>query len=183
MMRLPPFEYHRPRTEEEAVELITDAPEAMFVAGGTDLYPNMKRRTQVPKTVIGLSGVGALRGVRGTPEGGLRVGAMTTLTELSQAATIRAAHPAVGATASLISTPALRNMGTLGGNLLLDTRCNYYNQSYPWRKSINFCMKKDGDTCWVAPGSPRCWAAQSADQVPLLCAMGARVRLVSKTTG
>jgi 4-hydroxybenzoyl-CoA reductase subunit beta len=183
MMRLPPFQYHRPRTEDEAVALVADAPDAMFVAGGTDLYPNMKRRTQVPKTVIGLSGVESLRGVRGTPEGGLRIGAMTTLTDLTSSEAIRAAHPAVGAAASLISTPPLRNMGTIGGNLLLDTRCNYYNQSYPWRKSINFCMKKDGDVCWVAPSSPRCWAAQSADQVPLLCAMGARVRLVSTAGG
>ena len=85
----------------------------------------------------------------------------------------------VARAAAVISTPTLRNMGTIGGNLLLDTRCNYYDQNYEWRKGINFCLKKDGEICWVAPGSSKCWAVQSSDLVPLMVAIGARVRLVS----
>src|ERR671928_130344 len=88
-------------------------------------------------------------------------------------------YPAVAHAAEVVSTPLLRNMGTIGGNLLLDTRCNYYDQTYEWRKGINFCLKKDGDVCWVAPGSPKCWAVQSSDLVPLMVAIGARLRLVS----
>jgi 4-hydroxybenzoyl-CoA reductase subunit beta len=70
-------------------------------------------------------------------------------------------------------------MGTIGGNLLLDTRCNYYDQNYEWRKGINFCLKKDGDVCWVAPGSSKCWAVQSSDLVPVMVAIGAKFRLAS----
>ena len=81
--------------------------------------------------------------------------------------------------AELVSTPLLRNMGTIGGNLLLDTRCNYYDQNYEWRKAIHFCMKKDGEICWVAPSSPRCWAVQSSDCAPVMVALGAKVKLVS----
>ena len=99
-----------------------------------------------------------------------------TLTKLSDHPTIR--RSAVGTAARLVSTPLLRNMGTLGGNLCLDTRCNYYNQSYEWRKSIDFCMKKDGAICWVAPSSPRCWAVSSSDIAPVMVAIGAVYRLV-----
>jgi 4-hydroxybenzoyl-CoA reductase subunit beta len=101
------------------------------------------------------------------------------LTEVTEDRRIQDAYPAVAKAAELISTPLLRNMGSIGGNLLLDTRCSYYNQNYEWRKGINFCMKKDGDTCWVAPSSPRCWAAQSSDSAPVMAAIGAKVKLVS----
>ena len=78
----------------------------------------------------------------------------------------------------LVSSPQLRNMGTLGGNVCVDTRCNYYNQSYEWRKAVGFCMKKDGDICLVAPGSPRCWAVSSSDTAPVAWSLGAKVKLV-----
>jgi 4-hydroxybenzoyl-CoA reductase subunit beta len=103
---------------------------------------------------------------------------MTTLTAIERDPLLRERHPAFAQAAALISTPLLRNMGTIGGNLLLDTRCNYYDQSHEWRESVNFCMKCDGETCWVAPSSPRCWAVQSSDSVPLLCAVGAEVTLL-----
>jgi 4-hydroxybenzoyl-CoA reductase subunit beta len=143
----------------------------MFVAGGTDLYPNMKRRHQEPKTVISLMGIPELRRLDGQT-----VGTGVTLTKLSNLPTFQ--HSAVATAARLVSTPLLRNMGTLGGNLCLDTRCNYYNQSYEWRKSIDFCMKKDGHICWVAPSSPRCWAVSSSDVAPVMVAIGAEYRLV-----
>ncbi|GIW72423.1 MAG: molybdopterin dehydrogenase [Planctomycetota bacterium] len=180
MMRLPPFRHYRPRTVEEALAIMDgEGPEAAFLAGGTDLLPNMKRRQQTPRVLVGLSGIAELRGVRGDSRTGLRLGPMTTLAELVRDPAVRAAWPAVARTAELISTPPLRNMGTIGGNLLIDTRCNYYNQSYEWRRAIDFCMKKDGRVCWVAPSSPRCWAVQSSDEVPLMCVLGATLRLLS----
>ena len=90
---------------------------------------------------------------------------------------VRARYPALATAAGAVSTPQLRNMGTLGGNVCVDTRCNYYNQSYEWRKAVNFCMKKDGEICLVAPGSPRCWAVSSSDTAPVLWSLGASVRL------
>jgi 4-hydroxybenzoyl-CoA reductase subunit beta len=180
MLRLPRgFTYHRPGTVADAVGIAADhGPQSMYVAGGTDLYPNMKRRHQRPAHVVGLTGIGGLRGVDGDPSTGVSLGAMVTLREIERSAMLRESYPAVAAAAALVSTPLLRNMGTIGGNLLLDTRCNYYDQSHEWRESIDFCMKCDGETCWVAPSSPRCWAVQSSDSVPLLCAIGAEVTLV-----
>ncbi|RME05699.1 MAG: 4-hydroxybenzoyl-CoA reductase [Deltaproteobacteria bacterium] len=179
MMRLPAFDYRLPRQIEEAVAMVRDAgEEGTFVAGGTDLYPNMKRRQQTPKVVVGLRRIPELQEIRGSAEGGLRIGAGLTLSRLLREETIRRAYPVVAEAAAMIATPLLRNMGTIGGNLLLDTRCNYYDQTYEWRKAIDFCMKKDGTTCWVAPSSPRCWAVQSSDLVPVVVALGARVRLV-----
>ena len=180
MLRLPKFRYVEPRTIKDAARMIADyGPEAMFVAGGTDLYPNMKRRQQTPKVVIGLGRLKALRRFRGTPQAGMVLGAGLTLTQLCEHRRLAKAYPAVAQAAELISTPLLRNMGTIGGNLLLDTRCNYYNQNYEWRKAIHFCMKKDGEICWVAPSSPRCWAVQSSDCAPVMVALGASVKLVS----
>src|ERR1051326_6507656 len=157
MLRLPSFRYLQPKTLTDALRMKADAgPTGMFVAGGTDLYPNMKRRHQEPRTVISLMAIPELRSVDGWT-----VGTCVTLTELSGRPSFQ--HSAIASAARLVSTPLLRNMGTLGGNLCLDTRCNYYNQSYEWRKSIDFCMKKDGAICWVAPSSPRCWAVSSSD--------------------
>jgi len=185
MLRLPPFVYLMPKTLKQAVQWKRDAgPEAMYVAGGTDLYPNMKRRHQEPKVVISLAGVRALRRKPaerrngGTAEGGLTLGSGLTLTEVASDRRIRRRYPVVARGAELISTPLLRNMGTLGGNLCLDTRCTYYNQTYEWRKAIDFCMKKDGAICWVAPASPRCWAVQSSDLAPLMVALDARFQLI-----
>ena len=174
MLRLPFFAYLQPRSLAEALRMKQDAgPDGMFVAGGTDLYPNMKRRHQQPKTVISLMAIPELGRLDGRA-----VGPCVTLTQLSNSPTVRQSHAAVVTAARLVSTPLLRNMGTLGGNLCLDTRCNYYNQSYEWRKSIDFCMKKDGHICWVAPSSPRCWAVSSSDVAPVMVAIGAEYRLL-----
>ena len=180
MMRLPKFEYRTPRTIAEAVKIIGDVgPEAQFVAGGTDLYPNMKRRQQMPKTVISVMRLPEPHRISGDGKQGLVIGASVTLTEICENEIIRRDYPVIASAARTISTPILRNMGTIGGNLLLDTRCNYYDQNYEWRKAINFCLKKDGDVCWVAPGSSKCWAVQSSDLVPVMVAIGAKFRLVS----
>jgi 4-hydroxybenzoyl-CoA reductase subunit beta len=180
MMRLPKFEYHVPRTVAEAVRIMGDiGPAGQFVAGGTDLYPNMKRRQQVPKSVISVMRLAELNQISGDGAGGLRIGASVTLTEICEHPVINRDYPVIAAAARTISTPILRNMGTIGGNLLLDTRCNYYDQNYEWRKGINFCLKKDGDVCWVAPGSSKCWAVQSSDLVPVMVAIGAKLRFAS----
>jgi len=172
MLRLPFFSYLQPKSLAEALRMKSDAgPDGMFVAGGTDLYPNMKRRHQEPRVVISLMGIPELRTMERE-----KVGTCVTLSALSNIPSFQ--HSAVATAARLVSTPLLRNMGTLGGNLCLDTRCNYYNQSYEWRKSIDFCMKKDGHICWVAPSSPRCWAVSSSDVAPVMVAIGAEYRLV-----
>jgi 4-hydroxybenzoyl-CoA reductase subunit beta len=179
MLRLPTFTYHRPKTATEAVAICKEhGKEAMYVAGGTDLYPNMKRRHQTPTQVISLQDVPGLHTVDVLADGRVSVGAMVKLTALEHHAHLKAHYGAFAHAVREISTPLLRNMGTIGGNLLLDTRCTYYDQSHEWRESIDFCMKKDGAICWVAPGSPRCWAVQSSDTVPLVCAMEAEVELV-----
>jgi 4-hydroxybenzoyl-CoA reductase subunit beta len=149
----------------------------MAVAGGTDLYPNMKRRQFEPKTLVGLRGIRDLTRVSGDARRGVTLGACATLTQVAAHPDIRQGYRALSLAAGAVSTPPLRNMGTIGGNLCLDTRCNYYNQTYHWRKSIGFCMKKDGDICLVAPGSPRCWAISSTDAAPAAIALGAQLRL------
>ncbi len=180
MMRLPKFDYRVPRTISEAVKIIAGAgPEGQFVAGGTDLYPNMKRRQQTPRTVISVMRLPELNQITGDGKSGVRIGASVTLTDIVEHPLINRDYPVIAYAARSISTPILRNMGTIGGNLLLDTRCNYYDQNYEWRKGINFCLKKDGDVCWVAPGSSKCWAVQSSDLVPVMVAIGAKFRLAS----
>lgn len=180
MLRLPSFTYRQPKTLRDALAMKADAgPEGTYVAGGTDLLPNMKRRQQQPKTVISLMGIPEIQEVGSGERGAVAIAAGMSLSDLSSDPSIRrSSHHAVAEAAELVSTPLLRNMGTLGGNLCLDTRCNYYDQSYEWRKAIDFCMKKDGAICWVAPSSPRCWAVSSSDVAPVMVAMGAEYVLV-----
>ena len=161
MMRLPPFRYIVARTAREAATILADhGPEAMAVAGGTDLLPNMKRRQFEPKILVGLRGIEEAEGI--APNGGLRLGALATLTEVAEHRSVAARWPSLARSAGLVSSPPLRNAGTIGGNLCVDTRCNYYNQSEFWRASVGYCMKKDGDICLVAPGSRVCWALSSS---------------------
>src|ERR1700693_3359999 len=180
MLRLPPFRYLAPGTIEQATQMLAqEGEQAMLVAGGTDLYPNMKRRQFTPPVLIGLRGIAALKHISGSSDQGMRVGAGVTLTTLAEHPVFLEHYAALATAAGSVSTPQLRNMGTIGGNLLLDTRCNYYNQTEFWRHSVDYCMKKDGEVCLVAPGSPRCWGISSADTAPVLVSRDAQVRLVS----
>jgi len=168
-MRLPLFEHRAPASVAEAARILAgEGPGAMLIAGGTDLLPNMKRRQMAPKILV------SVRKLLRTNGSG--IGAGTTLTEIVDKKDLprglrQAAHQ--------VATVHLRNMGTIGGNLCLDTRCNYYNQNYEWRKAIDFCLKKDGEVCWVATASKRCVAVSSTDCAPALLALGASIRLVS----
>jgi 4-hydroxybenzoyl-CoA reductase subunit beta len=181
MMRLPLFAFRAPQTLVEAARILHgEGPDAMPLAGGTDLLPNMKRRQQVPHTLLSLRQIDALRAMQ-FAESGARLGACLTLSDIAGDSRFRNGATALAQAAAQVATPHIRNMATLGGNLCLDTRCNYYDQSYEWRKAINFCMKKDGVTCWVAPSSPKCMAVSSTDTAPALMALGARVRLVSQS--
>ncbi len=178
MMRLPWFGYRSPATIAEAASILaSEGPGAMVIAGGTDLLPNMKRKQQVPKTLVSLRHVEGLKRIANGA--GLTLGSGLTLTEVVAAGKVRSSYRALWQAAAQVATPHLRNMGTLGGNLCLDTRCTYYNQNYEWRKAIDFCMKKDGTICWVATKSRLCLAVSSTDTAPALIALGAKVRLVS----
>jgi len=193
MMRAGLFRYQAPRNAHDAVSALADGgPGAMLLAGGTDLVPNMKRRQQMPELLISLRHVRELRGIRHDAE--LLIGACTTLSELVRDSRVRDEYPALFRAAAQVATPLIRNTATVGGNLLLDTRCNYYNQNYDWRQAIDFCKKAPGPAavavpdvinaedgvCWVAPSSSRCWAVSSSDTAPALIALGARVTLLSR---
>jgi 4-hydroxybenzoyl-CoA reductase subunit beta len=176
MMRLPWFDFRAPATVDEAARILAaEGARAMLIAGGTDLVPNMKRRHQTPATLVSLRRVEALHKSNGS------LGACLTLTQIVESARIRERYRALWQAAAQIATPHLRNMGTLGGNLCLDTRCTYYNQNHEWRQAIDFCLKKQGETCWVATASKRCVAVSSTDSAPALIALGAKVRLVSSS--
>ncbi len=189
MMRLPKFEYRAARSVEEALEwlgafapAVDKDPEAraMLMAGGTDVLPNMKHKVFTPKVVVGLRGVAALRGISYDPERGLRLGAGVRLSEVAASAVIQQRYPALALAAASVSTPQLRQMGTIGGNICLDTRCNYYNQSEFWRGAREFCLKKGSDICRVAPNGTGCYAVSSCDTAPVLIAFGATARVASR---
>jgi 4-hydroxybenzoyl-CoA reductase subunit beta len=174
MMRLPWFEFRAPRTVAEAAKILAgEGPQAMLIAGGTDLIPNMKRRHQSPKTLVSLRRVAELKHSNGT------LGAGLTLSDLVHDGSVRERSRGLWQAAAQVATVHLRNMGTLGGNLCLDTRCTYFNQNHEWRKAIDFGLKKDGDFCWVATASKRCVAVSSTDTAPALIALDAKVTLAS----
>jgi 4-hydroxybenzoyl-CoA reductase subunit beta len=181
VLRLPDFTFRRPSNAREAAAILAgEGTRAMVVAGGTDVWPKMKRRQMEPRVVVGLRHLTELQGITGDPQKGVTLGPNLTLRELERDALLLKHYPAVAEAARSISSPPLKTMGTLGGNLCVDTRCFYYDQTYEWRQSIHFCLKKDGDTCWVAPGSSRCWAVSSTDLAPVMLALNARIHLLSK---
>jgi 4-hydroxybenzoyl-CoA reductase subunit beta len=176
MLRLPRFKYLRPRTAREAARMASElGPRAMFVAGGTDLLPKLKRRQFEVDTLIGLDFLA--HDVRNGSKD-VTVGAAITLAEASRDSHLTRHYAGYAQAAGLVSSPPLRNAGTIGGNLCVDTRCNYYDMTYEWRKAAGFCLKKDGDICLVAPSNPRCWAVSSSDTAPIAIALDATVTLV-----
>ena len=177
MLRLPPFRYVRPGTVAEAAKVLAEHPgEAMVLAGGTDLIPNLKRRQFDAKVLVAIGHLAELRTF--TCNGEIAIGAGMKLIDVAAQEGVGATAPGLVEAVRQIANPQIQRQGTIGGNLCVDTRCNYYNQTHEWRESIGFCMKREGDICLVAPGSSKCWAVSSSDAAPMLMALGARVVLV-----
>jgi len=174
MLRLPSFQVESPDSLEAATALLAEHGEgAVVIAGGTDLVPNMKHELFTPELVVSLANIEALRGIRRESDGTLVIGAMTPLVEVAESEDVLAQAPALAQAASLVAGPQLREMGTLGGNVMLDTRCQWYNQTYFWRQALGFCLKKDGSVCHVVAGGKNCVAAASNDTAPALITLGA----------
>jgi len=177
MLTVPVFEWVRPQSVDAVLRELRERPgECLIVAGGTDAVPNLKHRLHEPSRVVSLEGVRELREVK-EDAAGLTLGARVTLTELTRLPQLLRDFPAVARAASLVASPQIRNMGTLGGNLCLDTRCTYYNQTYFWREALGFCLKKSGTVCHVVPQGKRCVAAHSSDVAPALIAYGADLEI------
>ena len=177
MLRLHPYTYHRPATVDAAIGLLVEhAGDAMPIAGGTDLVPNMKHRLFTPPHLVALRGIEELHGID-VKQDGIRIGACESLDAVARHPVIRERLPSLASAASLISGPQLRRMGTIGGNVCLDTRCTYYNQTFFWRKALGFCLKKDGEDCHVVKGGTRCVAAHSADTAPVLMTLDAELEI------
>jgi 4-hydroxybenzoyl-CoA reductase subunit beta len=179
-LSLPQFRLLRPRGVDEAVEYLASHPGNIRVlAGGTDLIPSMRQKLFEPEYVLDLHGIGELRGIRPQTSGAVEIGALTTLSAIEKSAHLRQHFPVLTEAAATVASPVLRNMGTLGGNICLDTRCLWYNQSLTWRKGCGFCIKKDGNLCHVAPGGAKCWAAFSGDTPPALLCLNAEIEIAS----
>ncbi len=181
MLTLPHFAWVQPRSLDALLDHLAAHPrESLVVAGGTDAVPNLKHRLHEPRYVVHIGQVKELSFVRDEGKG-LHLGPLVTLTQLTREPAVRRDFPVLARAASLVAGPQLRNMGTLGGNLCLDTRCTYYNQTYFWRQALGFCLKKDGVHCHVVPSGRRCVAAHSSDTAPVLIALGAEVEIASRT--
>jgi 4-hydroxybenzoyl-CoA reductase subunit beta len=196
-LSLPQFKLLRPRTVAEAVEFLSThtarvaagalpahgepalSPQVpiRIIAGGTDLIPSMRQKLFEPEYVLDLRGLAAMRGIKPRPDGGVEIGALTALSAVEKSHLLRQHYPVLTEAAATVASPVLRNMGTLGGNICLDTRCLWYNQSLTWRKGCGFCIKKDGDLCHVAPGGTKCWAVFSADTPPALLCLDAEIEI------
>jgi len=163
---------------EEAINYLgTHRGNVRVLAGGTDLIPSMRQKLFEPGLVLDLRGIGAMRGIKAGSDGGVEIGALTTLHAIERSELLRQHYSVLTEAASTVASPVLRNMGTIGGNICLDTRCLWYNQSLPWRKGCGFCIKKDGDLCHVAPGGTKCWAAFSGDTPPALLCLDAEIEI------
>ena len=181
-MSLPEFRLLRPRELEDALaHLAAQKGSIRVLAGGTDLIPSMRQKLFEPHYVLDLRGISTLRGIRPQSDGSVEIGALTTIRALERSDFLRQHYPVLTEAAATVASPVLRNMGTIGGNICLDTRCLWYNQSLTWRKGCGFCIKKDGDLCHVAPGGKFCWAAFSGDTPPALLCLGAEVEIAGQT--
>ena len=178
-MSLPAFELVRPRNAEEAVAVLAEhGADALIVAGGTDLVPNLRAGLFAPRVLVDIKSIRNLSYIKFDAEKGMEIGALTTLTEIAESPAVLEHYPAFREAAATVASPVLRNMGTIGGNICLETRCVWYNQSEFWRESIGYCLKKNGDVCHVAPGGNRCWAVWSGDTAGALIALDAEIEIL-----
>lgn len=177
MPGLPAFRLQRPLSAAAAVALSAENPGSRFLAGGTDLLPNLRHGLAAPNLLIDLSAVSELRQMS-ADHGALHIGAGVTLATLAADPLVQLRLPALAQAALSVAGPTHRTAATLGGNLCLDTRCRYYNQSESWREGNQFCLKLAGDTCRVAPKASRCYAAFSGDLAPALLVLGATLEVL-----
>ncbi len=178
-MSLPEFKLLRPRTVDEAIGYLAKYADVRVLAGGTDLIPSMRQKLFEPRYVLDIRRIPELKGIRHNGGNGVEIGALTTLTVVERSDFLRQHYPVLTEAARTVASPLLRNMGTIGGNICLDTRCLWYNQSLTWRKGCGFCIKKDGDLCHVAPGGSKCWAVFSGDTPPALLCLNAEIEIAS----
>jgi 4-hydroxybenzoyl-CoA reductase subunit beta len=179
-LTLPEFKLLRPRTTAEAVALLVQhAGNIRILAGGTDLLPSMQQKLFEPQYVLDIRRIAELKGIRRQANGAVEIGALTALIDIEHSDALRQHYPVLPEAAKTVASPVLRNMGTIGGNICLDTRCLWYNQSLQWRKSCAFCIKKDGDLCHVAPGGTKCWAVFSGDTPAALLCLDAEIEIAS----
>ncbi len=179
-MSLPEFKLLRPRTTAEAIALLAEhSGDIRILAGGTDLLPSMRQKLFEPQCLLDIRRIAELQGIRPQLDGGVEIGALTALTDIEHSDLLRQHFPVLPEAAKTVASPVLRNMGTIGGNICLDTRCLWYNQSLQWRKSCAFCIKKDGDLCHVAPGGTKCWAVFSGDTPAALLCLDAEIEIGS----
>ncbi len=184
MLRLPEFRFESPDSVDGVLALLAEhGGRARLLAGGTDLVPNLKHGIEEADVVVSLSKLGGLDEVRETEGGGLELGALVTLEALAAHPLVTARYPALATAAGLVAGPHHRRMGTLGGNVCLNTRCVYINQTHFWREALGYCLKKDGEVCHVVKGGKRCVAAASNDTAPVLTTLGATLRLRSRDHG
>jgi 4-hydroxybenzoyl-CoA reductase subunit beta len=177
-MSLPQFKLLRPRSLDEAVNLVAQhAANLRIIAGGTDLIPSMRQKLFEPEYVLDIRHIAELKGIHPEPRNGVTIGALTPLSVVESSAFLRQNYPVLTEAAATVASPVIRNMGTIGGNICLDTRCLWYNQSLTWRKGCGFCIKKDGDLCHVAPGGTKCWAVFSGDTPPALLCLDAEIEI------
>jgi 4-hydroxybenzoyl-CoA reductase subunit beta len=179
MMPLPRFKLERPQSLTEALQLLGEFPDALPLAGGTDLLVSMKQGIYTPGRLVDLKSIKELATMEISLDGAF-LGAGVKLATIRDNALIREFYPALSEAAGMVASPNIQNMGTLGGNICLDTRCWFFNQSEFWRNSKGYCLKKDGDICQAAPAAKRCFAVFSSDTVPALIALGARVELAQR---
>lgn len=179
-MSLPDFKLLRPHSVDEALGYLSKyGGNLKVLAGGTDLIPSMRQKLFEPEYVLDLHGITEMRGIRQESDGGVVIGALSTLRDIERSDFLQKHYRVLTEAASTVASPVLRNMGTIGGNICLDTRCLWYNQSLTWRKGCGFCIKKDGDLCHVAPGGTACWAAFSGDTPPALLCLNAEIEIAS----
>ena len=179
MLPFSSFSYEAPDNLDDAMA-IAAAPDSRIIAGGTDLLPSMKHRLFTPTTLLSLRRLKVIKGVTELEDGGLSIGAMTTLRQLRRSPLINLNYPALSEACRTIGTATIQVMGTIGGNVMLDTRCLFYNQPAGWRDSIGGCLKAEGTVCHVVQRGKGCYAAQSSDTIPALWLYGATVEFSSQ---
>jgi 4-hydroxybenzoyl-CoA reductase beta subunit len=179
-MQLPSFQHLQPSSLDEALGFLAEYGErAKVIAGGTELLVSMKQRLLAPEYLVNLKALPELDYIR-EDDGDLRIGALTRLSALIRSSAVGERFPILAQAARMVSAPPLQEMGTVGGNLCLNTRCFYYNQSSFWRQARGPCYKTGGDGCHVIEGGNRCFATYQGDLAPALMALGATVTVAKK---